>query len=486
MKDLAYLSACDLAAALRDKKISAVELLSETIARLDKLNPTYNAVVVKDYDRAFKAAKAADEAIAKGERKPLLGVPMTVKESFSVQGLTTTWGNVQFKDWMPQADSLVVSRLKKAGAIIIGKTNVPYMLKDWQSYNEIYGTTNNPWNTQCTPGGSSGGAVAALAAGLVSLEAGSDMGGSLRIPAHFCGVFTHKPSLNLVPLRGAGPPGVPASFFSSDLVVAGPIARTAADLSLGLDVLAGVDEFKDGKGYKLTLPPARHTRLQDFRVLVISEHPLCPAATAITNLLNTFSEKLAKANVSVTQAQKHMLPLTDITLNYLLCFAANLGEDVPQEQFNSMQAKAMQETCDANSDFMDHVVKGLTVSHRDWLSAQRKREQLYQNWRELYKTYDVVICPVSPTVAFPHDHSLYKDRKLNIDGKLIPYNRQFAWISIATLFSLPATVMPIGLTADNLPVGVQIIGDYLEDNTTLAFARLVEEAMEGFVRPKGI
>jgi len=226
---LAYRTAGELAKGLADRKISARELLDAAISRVEAVDPKINAVLVRDFDRARAAADAADAALARGERRPLLGLPMTVKEQFNIAGLPTTWGNPKFKDWGAEADALVVQRLKSAGAVILGKTNVPIALGDWQSYNEVYGTTNNPWDLDRTPGGSSGGAAAALAAGFVPIELGSDIGGSLRAPAHFCGVFSHKPSLDLVPQRGAGPPQTPASPVRGDLAVIGPMARSAAD-----------------------------------------------------------------------------------------------------------------------------------------------------------------------------------------------------------------------------------------------------------------
>src|SRR5438034_9467226 len=275
---LEYGTAGELAKALADRKISARELLDATISRIEALDPKINAVVVRDFDRARTSADAADAALWRGERRPLLGLPMTVKEQFGVAGLPTTWGDPKFKDWKAEVDALAVQRLKAAGAIILGKTNVPVALRDWQSYNEVYGTTNNPWDLGRTPGGSSGGGAAALAAGFVPLKFGSDIGGSLRAPAHFCGIFSHKPSLDLVPQRGSGPPQTPAIPVRGDLAVIGPMARSAADLALELEVVAGPDELAEGIGYKLALPPPRHDKLAECRVLVIDKHPLCPTA----------------------------------------------------------------------------------------------------------------------------------------------------------------------------------------------------------------
>jgi amidase len=253
--ELAYRTAGELASELAQKRVSAVELVDAAIARIYALDGKINAVVVRDFDRARAAAQAADSALARGERQPLLGLPITVKEQYNVADLPTTWGDPQFRDWHPEDDALVVARLKAAGAIVLGKTNVPPALMDWQSENTIYGTTNNPWNLALTPGGSSGGAAAALASGFVALELGSDIGGSLRCPAHFCGVYAHKPSLDLVPSRGAGPPATPAVPVRGDLAVLGPMARCAGDLTLALDVLAGPDPWSEGIGYRLALPP---------------------------------------------------------------------------------------------------------------------------------------------------------------------------------------------------------------------------------------
>ena len=231
---LAYRTAGDLVKALADRQVSSRELVDSAISRIQALDPKINAVVVRDFDRARAAADAADAALANGERRALLGVPMTVKEQYAVAGLPTTWGDPKNKDRKAEVDALVVQRLKAAGAVILGKTNVPLNLSDWQSFNEVYGTTNNPWDLSRTPGGSSGGSAAALAAGFVPLELGSDIGGSLRAPAHFCGVFSHKPTLDLVPQRGSGPPQTPAVPVRGDLAVCEPMARSAADLALEL------------------------------------------------------------------------------------------------------------------------------------------------------------------------------------------------------------------------------------------------------------
>ncbi len=479
---LAYSTAGDLATALADRKISARELLDAVISRIEAIDPKINAVVVRDFDRARAAADAADAALARGERRSLLGLPMTVKEQFNIAGLPTTWGNPNFKDWQPKADALVVQRLKSAGAVILGKTNVPIRLGDWQSYNEVYGTTNNPWNLDRTPGGSSGGAAAALAAGFVPLEFGSDIGGSLRAPAHFCGVFSHKPSLDLVPQRGSGPPQTPPVPVRGDLAVIGPMARSAADLALELTVVAGPDELAEGVGYKLALPPPRHDKLADFRVLVIDAHPLCPTAAGIREALNEHAERLAKLGCQVLRTSPNLPDLAETSRTYRQLLGAFFAADQLPEARERAETAAKALTPDDQS-LRASSLRGLTMSHAEWIRASRIRGGLRARWLALFQKFDVVLCPPMPTVAFPHDHSPQFARKLDIDGTKVPYNDQSVWAGIATLNGLPATTMPIGHTDSGLPIGVQIIGGYLEDRTTIAFAGLTEREFGGFVPP---
>ena len=221
-----FRTATELSAALATKKVSAVELAQDAIGRIERHDGKINAICVRDFERGLAAARAADAALARGETRPLLGIPMTVKESYNIAGLPTTWGIPAQKDFTPAEDALPISRVKDAGGVILGKTNVPLGLGDWQSYNEIYGTTNNPYDLGRTPGGSSGGSSAALAAGYGPLSLGSDIGGSLRVPAFHCGVYAHKPTFALVPLRGHTPPPLPPLPFDRDLSV-NDLARRA-------------------------------------------------------------------------------------------------------------------------------------------------------------------------------------------------------------------------------------------------------------------
>ena len=297
-----FCSIQELSGALVTRKISALELIDHTIARIEALDARFNAVVVRDFDRARDAAKAADVALAKGEAWPLLGIPVTLKEPFDVEGLPSTWGFPQFRDFMPKQDALAVSRLKQAGAIIIGKTNIPIGLRDFQSYNDIYGVTKNPWDVNRSPGGSSGGCAAALAAGFGPLSIGSDMGGSIRVPAHFCGVFGHKPSLGLIPLRGYGLPPAPPVPGAGDLAVVGPMTRYAVDLHRALDMMAAPDELRDGVGYHLTLPRPRQEQIRDLRVLVIDTHPLMPTSSAVRTTIGRVAEPAAARSSKICAA----------------------------------------------------------------------------------------------------------------------------------------------------------------------------------------
>ena len=483
--ELEYRTAKELVSALNGRKLSAVELLDRLIARIEKYDPQLNALVVRDFDRAREAAETADAALARGDRQALLGVPITIKESYNIAGLPTTWGIPMFKDFRPTEDALTVARVKAAGAVILGKTNVPIRLGDWQSYNDIYGTTNNPWDSRRTPGGSSGGSAAALAAGYGPLSLGSDIGGSLRAPAHYCGVYAHKPTLGLVPLRGHTPPSLPPLPRELDLTVAGPMARSAIDLALLLDVVAGPDEQTGGIAYRLALPAARHEDLKSFRVLVIDTHPLLPTGSTITAALDRLCERLAKAGVRVARTSPAIPDLAESARLYMRLLTSVLAARWPDDPYRQTKAAAEALKPDDKSLTAERI-RGAVLSHRDWLAADGARARLQRQWRELFREWDVVLCPPMPTPAFPHDHSSPDyARHIEIDGKEYPYFDQLIWPEIATTPGLPATVAPIDRSDSGLPIGVQIVGPYLEDRTTIAFAGLIEREFGGFMPPPG-
>lgn len=471
---------------LRSRRISAAEALEQAVERIEAGDREINAVVVRDFERARAAAAAADGALARGDRRPLLGVPMTVKESFNVVGLPTTWGVAGAGGTLPRHDAVAVARLKAGGAVIIGKTNVSTFLGDWQSVNPVYGRTRNPWDLTRTPGGSSGGAAAALAAGFVPLELGSDLFGSLRVPAHCCGVFAHKPTLGLIPLRGHAPPGTPelSVVVDADLGVVGPLARCADDLMLSLDVLAGPDDAQ-ATGYRLALPPARHERLKDFRVLILDRHPLLPISREVADVMERFAGSLRRAGATTGDSSPLLPDLEHITETFGWLLMSFLGANFPDVAYASRRdAVAKLATEDRSREATR--LRSLVSSHRDWLRAHRTRAAISHQWRELFRDWDVVLCPVLPTAAFPHDDTQIDQRTIDVDGRMIPYGDQALWSGPASLSGLPATTMPIGLGSNGLPVGVQILGPYLEDRTTIAFAQLAEREFGGFRAPPGL
>lgn len=478
-----YRTAGEQVADLANRRVSSVELLDQAIARIDGLDKHINAVVVRDFDRARQAAIAADQALARGERRPLLGLPMTVKESFNVAGLPTTWGIPAFKDWRPTEDALPVQRLKAAGAVIIGKTNVPVALADWQATNPIYGTTNNPYDIDRTPGGSSGGSAAALAAGYVALELGSDIGGSLRAPAHYCGVFAHKPTYGVIARRGHNFPRQPAlPAYGDGLAVVGPMARSAQDIALMFALVAGPDEERDGIGWKLSLPQPRHRALRDFRVLLIDTHPLGATAESIRSALAQLADRLAKEGVPVARQSPLLPDLAEATRNYMRLLGPIMTNGRPPEFYEQMRGLAG--TIGANDQSLDAIyVRSANVGWREWEAANNVRTRLQHGWATLFKQFDIVLCPTMPTPAFKHDRAEAAARRLDVDGKSESYNSNFNWISFATSAQLPATIAPIGRSETGMPIGVQIIGPYLEDPTPIQFAQLIERAFGGFVPP---
>jgi amidase len=478
-----YRTASDLLGALRARDISSVDLVEAAIARIASLDEKLNAVVVRDFDRAMQAARSADEARGRGEDRPLLGLPVTVKEAFNIRGLPTTWGLPGTQDIPVAQDAVLIARLKAAGAVILGKTNVPVMLTDWQTGNPVYGVTNNPWDVSRTPGGSSGGGAAALAAGMVPLEFGSDMAGSLRIPASFCGVFSHRPSYGLVPMRGFAPPGAPVQSVGApvDLAVVGPMARSAEDLMLALDVIAGPDDA-EAVGYRLDMPPPRHRSLKDFRVLMLDDDPLAPTDAQVRKAHVELYGHLEVAGCTVARQSPLLPDLQSSAHNFVELLMAFSGADMPEK--NYAEAVVAAERSRPDTGGLESAGKrALVMSHRNWVHADRRRFQLAHRWRQVFAEWDVILCPAAPCVAFPHDQRPFDQRTVTIDGYPMPYNLLPMWVSLSTPTGQPATVMPIGRNSDGLPIGMQIIGPYLEDRTSIAFAALVAKAFGGFVAP---
>jgi amidase len=478
---VAFPTTTSLVAALRARKVSARELLDQAIARIEAGDVRLNAVVVRDFERARRAASAADAALARGEPGALLGVPMTVKESFNVAGLPTTWGLAAAAGRLAESDAVAVSRLKAAGSVILGKTNVSANLHDWQSVNPVYGRTANPWDTDRTPGGSSGGAAAALAAGFVPLELGSDLAGSLRVPAHCCGIYAHKPTHGLLPNRGHAPPGAPVLSvgLDADLAVIGPMARGAADLALALDVLAGPDDAP-ATAYRLELPAPRHARLADYRVLVLDEHPLLPTAAEVRALIERFAGDLKRAGCRVERSSPLLPDLTSVAETFVRLLMSFIGANTPEASYRAMQDRAAATATDAPDALMRRSLVG---SYRDWMLAHRMRTFHLHQWRQLFRAWDIVVCPVLPVTAFAHTDAQMDERRIDVDGRALPYGLLAVWAGLASAGGLPSTALPLGLGSGGMPVGVQAIGPYLEDRSTIAFAELAEREFGGFTAP---
>ncbi len=478
MHDMPFRSATTLVRDIRSGRIKSRQLLELYLARIDKYNPALNAVIVQQREHALARADQADAALAKGDDwGPLHGLPITVKESFDIAGLPTTWGIPAMRNNQAQRNALCVQRLIDAGAIVFGKTNVPIELGDFQAYNDIYGTTNNPWDISRTPGGSSGGSAAALAAGLTGLEMGSDIGGSIRNPAHFCGVFGHKPTWNLVPQRGH-------SLFDSrtptDIAVVGPMARSASDLELALRLMAEPDEL-DQAGVSYQLVPLSKP-VSALRVAVWHSDPVCPASADVQARVEAVAQALAregaqvdaKARPALTGARSHSV------FHKLLMAAISAG--VQQPAFDALIARAGQLT-DGDASDSATVVRAQTMRVRDWLHLNEARAKLRWAWHDFFKDHDFMITPIMPTSAFAHDHRSFGERTIDIDGQPHPYFSQSFWAGLAGIAMLPATIIPTGPDANGLPIGVQIIGPKWGDLKTIQLAQHLERLGFAFQAP---
>ena len=471
-------SALSAAEAIRRKKISSVELTKHVLHRVEQVNPKLNAVILHFVEESLERARQADAAWAKGESwGPFHGVPITVKETYGMKGVPTSAGVPEWKDFRPSRNAAAVDRMLGGGAIIVGKTNVPVMAADWQSYNPIYGATNNPWDLKRTPGGSTGGGAAALAAGLGFLTLGSDIGGSIRIPSHFCGVYGHKPTLELVSMRGHVPPAIdPAVRNFSDLSVGGPMARSAEDLRAALLLLGGADSY-DAKAWKWALPEARQKRLADFRVGCVLDDPFCPLSSDVAAVLEKAVSAIEKAGVRVERGwPKEVQPRAQFaTYQYLL--GAVMNTRLPPATL-----EAMRESYKENPK--DPMIASAFEPHGRWLLETMKRMQARAAWQTYFETHDVLLLPTAFVAAFPHDHSdPLPARKLDTPAGKRDYQDLLHWMTFATLAGLPATTAPAGRTSTGLPVGLQIVGPYLEDATTIEFAARMAESIGGFEPP---
>ena len=476
---LAFATAVELVRHLVRRDFTARALLEFQLARIERFNPALNAVIHMDADAARARADAADAALDKGECwGPLHGLPMTVKETNNVAGWPTTYGDPASAGDIAAGDAVIISRLRSAGANIFGKTNVPIGALDWQSYNAIHGTTRNPWDLDRTPGGSSGGSSAALAAGLVPLEVGSDAGGSIRFPAHFCGVFGHKPTPGIVPATGNERPG---RLLDNDLVVSGPLARSVADLELALDVMAG-PAGPAATAWRLELPPPRATRLSDFRVAVVTDSPCAEVDLAYQAAIRDLAARLRGQGASVTE---DILPFADHAAyhaTYMQLLRGSASAQLSDLAFDEAVCRAGPGS--NATRYVLSMARAQAQRHRDWIFAEERRALIKRDWATFFERFDVLVAPVTVCAAFPIDEARPREeRVLHINGHDVDYNDQLFWAGLATLPSLPATAAPIGFV-EGLPVGVQVIGPHLEDRTTLAFAAELER-LRPFEVPTG-
>lgn len=477
---LPFQTAKQLAAAIRKKKIGCLELLDLYLKRVEAYNPELNAIIATDVEGARKRAKASDRAVKAGKKLgPLHGVPMTIKESFDVTGYPTTWGDPAFKDSIAKTNSLVAQRMTDAGVTLFGKTNIPLNLADWQSYNAVYGSTNNPWDLGRTPGGSSGGSGAALAAGLTGIEAGSDIGASIRNPAHYCGVWGHKPTWGVVCPKGHALAGAVAY---GDIGVVGPLARGAEDLEIALEAMAGPDDI-DGRGWTLNLPRSKKTRLREFKVAVLLTDPNAEVDDSVQEQISNLATFLSKNKAKVSHTARPAIDTAELNDVYIRLLRGATSARMSDEVYEQARKDAASLPA-SDMSYFAQMQRGNSLAHRTWLQLNEKRHKMRLAWDEFFQDYDLMLCPVAVTAAFPHDQAgLRHKRTIVVNNKKVPVVDQIFWAGYSGVTWLPSTAAPIGQTKEGLPVGVQIIGPQYGDYSCIQFAKLLEKEYRGFEPP---
>lgn len=482
MSDIAFHSALELAAKIQQKEISSTELTRHYIDRIERLDGDINAVVVRIFDKALQDAEVADQQLSKGAPVgPLHGVPMTIKESYVIKDTPTTWGHEEFKQNIGKKDGLAVQRFRAAGAHFMGKTNVPVDLADFQSYNPVYGVTGNPWDTKRTPGGSSGGSAAALAAGFTGLEAGSDIGGSIRNPAHFCGVYGHKPSWGIIPMQGHE---LAEHNPEPDLAVCGPLARSADDLHVALDVMAG-PSTREAAGWQLNLPAAKFSSLKDLRVAVWQNDDLAPVEQEVSDRAAMVADTLAKLGAKVSDSALPDFDIKRAHVSYLSLLNSVMTAGMSEEQVSRNEKYASEFD---DSDLSDRAVtsRAMVLSHRRWVHHNVTREHYRYAWDDFFKDWDILICPQMATPAFPHDHRPFSERTIQVNNETQDYFKQLFWSGAITNAYLPSTVFPTGPSRAGLPIGLQAVSAPYHDHQTIEFARLLAREIGGFQAPPGL
>lgn len=473
-----FSTASEMLAALDARQVSARELVQLHRERYAQINGDINALVTPYFDQAAIVAAEADARRDRGEQAALLGLPLTIKDAIHVAGLPTTGGITEPAQALAKDDALIVRRLKNAGATILGKTNTPVGNGDWQSNNPIFGRSRNPWNLDKTPGGSTGGGAAAVAAGLSPLEFGSDIGGSIRVPAAFCGLYGHKPSSTLVPRSGHFP-SLNTPNPGQLMGVQGPLARSAADLRLAMDVIRG-PEALEAKGWQLHLPAPRQEKLSDFRVGVLQLPDWLEIDEEILQAQEQLIAQLAQAGTKIVPvAANAFKDFSRYYENYLVMLQCIVGGALDKEQ----RQRAGEKLRAKGDRFMDAVADGLLASAGKYMKLLEVAEAYKARWESLFTEVDVVLSPANMVNAFAHDDTYLYDRELMINGRSVSYAMQSFLPSLATMAGLPATAIPVGRASDGLPIGLQVIGAYMEDYNTIHFAELVEQAFGGFQVP---
>jgi len=469
-----------LLASLARRDMSSRELVAATLARIDRYGPALNAVVTVDADGALAAADASDRRRTVGVPRPLEGLPVTIKDAFDVAGLRSTAGSEAYAQRVPGRDAAAVARLRAAGAVIIGKTNVPALSDDWVTQNSVFGRTLSPWDPAVSPGGSSGGAVVALATGMASLELGSDLGGSIRWPAHACGVFGLKPTWGLVSTRGHVPPP-PGVMVEADLAVAGPLARCAADLDLALSVIMGPP---DPAGVAPRLDAARHREPRGLRVALWADDPFAPVDASVRDAVIHAAALLAGAGARVDDQARPGFSFGDMFEVYALLVHAMLVAGLPEEKRRALAARAPQFAALDRSHAALRA-RAARIDVKLWQELQQRRHAIKRAWDTFFQRYDAVLMPPAPVGALPHPEGADRDRSLIVNGLPRPWFDMLHWAAPASLAHLPAVVAPVQCATDGLPRGVQIVTAEGADRTAIAIAAMLEALGCGFVSPPG-
>lgn len=458
MNDLVFLAAHQLAKAIRDREVSSTEVIEAHLSQIERHNPRLNAIVTLDAENAYEQSKAADRALAQGEIWGALhGVPVTIKDSLETKGLRTTSSYEPLADYVPAQDATVVARLRAAGAIILGKTNTPKLTENFQTNSPLFGRTNNPWNLDCTPGGSTGGGAAAVAAGLSPLELGSDIGGSIRVPSHFCGVFGFKPTEHRVSTFGHIPelPGRPKTI--QHLQTVGPLARCVEDLRLCLSLIEGPDPCQPEV---LPIPKVANpvTTLQSCRYAWTEGFGDIPATAETKAALEQLASSLLELGCCVEQHnQPPNFDTNTIWDIYIRIFTFELGLSQPDQTQSEQQQR--------------------------YFTALATRDTMIANMEGFLSNWDAWLCPVVPVTAFTHRQP---GEPIEIDGREFSYLRAIgAYTTVFNLTGNPVVVLPFTQSREGLPIGVQVVGRRGSDMKLLDVAEKLTQVTGCFQRPTG-